>query len=150
MSTDPLSGLHTPSVTKFPEIKDIVISDFSEKIVEMREAIDAVAVAAEEAVEAMPKVVQCFSCNEYAFDGTLSAYMTDEGEQPFCRDCVSAIERRSKKPAAPTLSWGTGSNWYTTAPYTFTLNFDSSDSYNKLYYGSSGTWTPVGDLDATT
>ena len=150
MSTDPLSGLNTPSVTKFPEIKDIVISDFSEKIVEMREAIDAVAVAADEAAEAMPKVVQCYSCNEYAFDGTLSAYMTDEGEQPFCRDCVSAIERRSKKPA-PTLSWGGSSTgWYTTTPHSFTLNFDSSDSYNKLYYGSGVNWTSVGDLDATT
>lgn len=56
------------------------------------------AVAAEAAVKAMPKVVRCFSCMQYAFDGCLTAFETDEGVYNFCPECVAAIERRSKKP----------------------------------------------------
>ena len=113
--TDPLAGLHTPSVTKFPEIKDIVISDFSDQIDEMREAMKGVVAAAEKAAEAMPKVVQCYECENFAFAGTttlMEVRAEDDdhglgGAKPFCPDCVRAIEKRSRK-SEPV---GLGSVW---------------------------------------
>ena len=42
------------------------------------------------------KVVECYGCSEYAFDGTFTAFATDEGDQPFCRECVTGIEKRSE------------------------------------------------------
>lgn len=69
----------------------------------------------EQAIEAMPKVIECFNCDEYAFDGTFTAYMTDtDGEQPFCLECVAAIAKRSTPRdvyPAPSFTWKPNESW---------------------------------------
>jgi hypothetical protein len=58
-------------------------------------------------MESIRKVVQCYDCESFAFDGTLTAFETDdEGPQPFCAECVRKIEHRSRLQPLGT-TWGT-------------------------------------------
>lgn len=132
MTRDPLEALKAP---KRDAIDPDVQKDDSH-LLDPEALKDHFLVAAHEAKEAMtepdeimpnPKVIACYSCNEYAFDGTFTAYMTEEeGDQPFCLECVAGIEKRSGHTTA------IATNGYSTKP----MEFPFTDF----------TWKPTGDL----
>ena len=89
--------LATPGTQPQPQddLGDLVVPT-KDWVYPKRAGLEGVTVAADESLIRL--LITCFGCNEYALDGCLTAYETDEGTQPFCPECVRAIEARSKNP----------------------------------------------------
>lgn len=104
--TDPLALLDAPRPVHEPKPEPEMDTErlkaaflkASEEIAGVAAAQAELAETSKAVVEVLPKVVQCYGCEEYAFDGCFTAYETDEGVQGFCPECVKDIERRSKTP----------------------------------------------------
>lgn len=98
---DPLAGLSPVKIVNVPGPETDEDLPFTEPFIDHESLIPAMEAfgrasdAAKEAIEELRKVVQCYECGNHAFDGTLTAFETDEGPQPFCHSCVAAIEERS-------------------------------------------------------
>lgn len=134
-SIDPLAGLKAPTPARevtVPVTYDDVKDSVEQAVTEITGGSYArVSDHSHVTTEALPKVVQCYECEGFAFDGTLTAFEVEgEGSQPFCRECVAKIEQRSwPNPVtspSPTTDWAKiGSvtdykfqipgQWYTTS-----------------------------------
>ena len=101
VSKDPLAGLSAPvdnvkDVTEFRRDITLPITFIQESMRALTEEFDVITTAAKNVEAELRKVIECYGCEEYAFDGTLTTFATDEGGRPFCPECVRAIEKRSQ------------------------------------------------------
>lgn len=151
---DPLEALKAP--IKVEPVEDAAdeftsLPDLANFVIQTSDAT----LALEEFNLIVRKVITCYGCGEYAFDGSFTAFMTDdEGEQPFCPECVHGIEKRSawQEETALPKAWTTSLST-DTKPIEFNLDFkpDSSamlSGSNMLSIGDLVLGSSLGDVPA--
>lgn len=118
-----------------PYLTSISFDDFNTTMKKVEEEMEQV-------VRANRKVVECYGCDEFAFDGSFTAFATDEGDQPFCPECVRAIEKRSawqEETALPKGDLTTG--WYKPSPligdYLYGISLPSHSNATSAIYSTA-------------